>query len=63
MSRTVEDIRELDVRVMFIFTTTLFSRTLVAGEKTVTCEDSQICIQELTTDNYLKVTRQAGKVR
>ncbi|KAK4316919.1 hypothetical protein Pmani_011968 [Petrolisthes manimaculis] len=38
-------------------------RTLVSGKEGMTsCEDSQLCIRELTSENYLRFTQQPGEM-
>lgn len=45
------------------YTHGLLDRTLVTREKEMTqCDTSQMCIQELTAENYFKVTQETGKI-
>ncbi|XP_042230966.1 thioredoxin domain-containing protein 11-like isoform X2 [Homarus americanus] len=45
------------------YTHGLLDRTMVTGAKHVkNCGSSQICIQELTSENYITVTQQTGKM-
>ncbi|XP_071521287.1 thioredoxin domain-containing protein 11 isoform X2 [Panulirus ornatus] len=45
------------------YTQGLLDRTMVSGNKEKrNCEPSQVCIQELTSENYFRVTQQTGKM-